>query len=1266
MLRHDGERHGAVKKLSLTIIASLLILNLASQAKAATTMVGSPVITSLDPAGYCPGSLVQISMTVQNLTTNGEEGRVNIALSTAAFGSCWTTLPNSINSNVWHFAKLGGGLGTVGAPLIGSNDNNSPNGGYRAFTIAGPITATLVFTIQLPPGLVYGQGYRFHIATKDYYLGVGQPADSTFCQAITACTPSGASSFVGKRVEGTAANGQIMLYWLDYDFINSTNNKVQDLIPACASIVSAQPNPYDGTPATIAGQLVTWRVADATSASTPTAYRESGALWVLVSLGACPGTDICNTGQFTSSFYGGAWQDTNEVCQPLNGPNVTILKRQYDATYAPVSTVNTGATVNYVLQYTLSGSGLQCFDSFNSYAVGTYNANAIPGGLWGKDPDSNNGDQWSIKSLPSGEKYIQYQNNQANYRILRYDCANAKTNTEDICGNKMIEVDVRIDGNAANGDTGIVIRNNGRTTGSSTRGYMVILSVDSQGAGNVQNLQLQKNLDPFNAGTAWPAGGGYTAPAATAPRQGVWYTIKALENPAGTFRIKYWERGTPEPGWQITYTDPNMIPDLLGCGNAGTAAGTGVGDGWVWRPGIAGQNDLMSYDNFRVYSSTALTNAFIWDTVPLGIDYVSASPLPVVASSGHIPDNSNNPATDYIKWSFTNSNHGATGNTLYEGSGSFTWTGTADCVESPTALNIAHINADLPATVQDSNETSLTINGCNTTPTNTPSRTATPTDTQTRTSTSTPTPTSTYSATPSATPTRTSTATPTSTSTYTATPSVTPSRTSTATPSATPSFTPTATVTFSRTQTSTATDTVTMGPSATPSPTFTATNTFTATPTFSATVTQSFTSTHTPTRTNTPSNTPSVTETSQYTSTDTPTITATPTFSETRTATPTFSATPTHTQTVTQSDTFTFTDTPSDTPTFTETPTDTQTATPSPTRTVTLTFTNSPTHSPTPVPVPHHVTIGAYNSAGELVKLIFDGGAQYAPGDLKLDADTIAGGAGGVNIAFPGYLYDPTQGATVGGVLWMADNNGGQTVSGGVYYIKATITDNFGQVTTLQHSVQVVSVVPENSLRIYNSAGEVVAEIALTATAGTTGRFSSMSLPSDQFAASFDPKTGGSTNGAFEVQMTDSKGNQVSYWWNGLTSQGIPAKSGSYVAELVYNAGTSGSRVVESKSFIVLQAGNIATLDGAFAYPNPVTQGGDILVGYPVSINYPAVARLYNLAGEMIAQSTDPAQKGVLRFPGGSLASGVYVLKVEKLSGAAVVVRTTLKVAVVH
>jgi hypothetical protein len=1235
-----------------------------------------PVITPLDASNpWCPGSLVQISMTVQNSTNNNEQGRVHIAVSSNLY-TTWASLPNSINANVWHYAREGGGLGTPATPLAGSNDNNYPQGGRHSFTTAGPIQQTLIFTIQLSPDLVYGQIYRIHIATNAYYLGVGQNADqgsvmSTPSFEFNACTPSGGSSFVGKRVEGTAAIGEIMLYWLDYDFINSTNNRIRDQIPACMTILGAQPQPFDGSPASITGNLVEWRVADATGASFPVPYREKGALWVLVSLpasapGPCAG-QVCNTGQFTSNFFGGAWQDTNQVCQSIDGVNVALYKRQYDNSYNPITSANDGDTVNYVLNYTLSGSGLRCFDSFNSYAVGTYNASAmsgLTGGRWSQDLDSNGGDQWRIQQLPSGERYIQYLNNQSNYRILRYQCNEAATNGEDICGDMMIQVDVRIDGNAANGDTGLVLRNNGRATGNQTRAYMVILSVDSQGGGNVQNLQLQKNVDPFNAGIAWPAAGGYTAPLASAPRQGVWYSIKAMEQPAGTFRLKYWERGTPEPAWQVTYTDPNMVATGHGCGNAGAGAGTGTGDGWVWRPGIAGQNDLMSYDNFRVYGAASLTNAKLWDTVPVGIDYQSSSP----PANGLPLPSGNGPYEGIIRWDFTGNNFGAVGGVLYEGSGSFTWTGRVDCTEAGTVNNTGMIGADPPATNQSSNTTVLSIASC-----------GTPTYTRTPTSTVTPTPSRT--ATPTFTLTSTPTWTPTSTPTRSDTPTHTLTRTPTSTPTATPTWTVTYTHTPTRTPTSTATDTITPGPTPTytltSTPTSTATNTYTFSHTPTHTPSRTSTDTPTSTRTHTPTYTwtPTITVTVPYTSTNTPTVTDTFTFSHTRTPTATPSATPTATPTATQTNTFspteTFTNTrtatPSATPsaTRTATPTATASTTATPTFTVTYTFSHSPTITETPVPVPHQIRLSAYNSAGELVRLIFSGSAQYLPGDLQLSDEVIPGGAGGgLSISFPGFLYNSELGQ-VTSVLWLATNNDGQPVDGGIYTIKAEITDNFGQVSTLQKTVQVISVAPRSELIIYNSAGEVVARPSLPPSS-TGRRYTNVKMEADSYAPEYDAN--GAVLEPLLFTLVDETGAEEPYYWDGRNALGVPVASGSYTAQLIYSpsgAGASGV-VIESKGFVVLRHEETGSLEGLMAGPNPAQRGAPIRIKYPVSPYYVATARVFNMAGELVGQGEDPGGSGWIVLRTDNLASGVYIVKVANQRGGATVSQRILKVAVIR
>ena len=410
-----------------------------------------------------------------------------------------------------------------------------------------------------------------------------------------------------------------------------------------------------------------------------------------------------------------------------------------------------------------------------------------------------------------------------------------------------------------------------------------------------------------------------------------------------------------------------------------------------------------------------------------------------------------------------------------------------------------------------------------------------------------------------------------------------------------------------------------------------------------------------------------MTLTSHYTSTNTPSITATPTAtpssSETVTSTGTASSTPSASITLTPS----ASDTRTETATRTATPTASETATVSATRTISATITMSPTASPSPVPAPHQVRISVYNSAGEEVRLLFNGAAQFQPGQLGLDKSVIPGGAGSLGISFPGYLLNPNGGGTMSGLTWIADNDSGQQVAGGVYTIKAEIVDQFGTVTTLQQSVQVISVVAENSLFIYNSAGERVAQVWLPSSVGT-GRFDSISLPLDNYGAQYDQSTGLIVaNGGFEIQLKDELGHLSSVYWDGRNSQGVPVASGSYTAELVYNApGAGGIRQVETKSFVVLQADKAVNLDGAYAYPNPALHSNELKVAYTPSLASSAVARLYSLNGELIAEAADVLQTGTLVFDIHQAASGVYLVKLEKQLGGATLVRTVLKVGIVR
>lgn len=316
------------------------------------------------------------------------------------------------------------------------------------------------------------------------------------------------------------------------------------------------------------------------------------------------------------------------------------------------------------------------------------------------------------------------------------------------------------------------------------------------------------------------------------------------------------------------------------------------------------------------------------------------------------------------------------------------------------------------------------------------------------------------------------------------------------------------------------------------------------------------------------------------------------------------------------------------------------------------------------MPLPNQVRIGAYNSAGELVKLLFDGPAQFQVGQLNVGNGVVAGGSGTLTLSFPGYLYDTSTGSLSKTLTWAADNNGGQLVDSGIYTLKAEIKDSFGQITTLQQSVQVLNVAPQNTLSIYNSAGELVRSLALPA-AGT-GRFSSMRFDDAAIAVRVDEVTGAMLGEPLKIYVTDEKGQEASLTWDGLNSQGQPVASGTYTAELVFATAGAARQVVSSKSLAVINAGPLASLSSAVAYPNPVRSGADVQVAYTPSAGTTAVGRLYDLAGELVSQAEDLANLGRLSFPGGSLAGGIYIIKVEKRSGAAVLARVQLKVAVVH
>ncbi len=310
--------------------------------------------------------------------------------------------------------------------------------------------------------------------------------------------------------------------------------------------------------------------------------------------------------------------------------------------------------------------------------------------------------------------------------------------------------------------------------------------------------------------------------------------------------------------------------------------------------------------------------------------------------------------------------------------------------------------------------------------------------------------------------------------------------------------------------------------------------------------------------------------------------------------------------------------------------------------------------------------MGVYNSAGELVDTLFNGSAEYVPGQLTLSSTVINGGSqgpdGSVHITFPGYLKMPS-GSASDVLVWSALNSGGQLVASGIYEIEVQYLNTFGQATTLDRSIQVIDEGPQNSLVIYDSSGEVVRRLTLPTSAGGVVGFS---LPVTTWAPAYDPATGKAGNPLVFDLSEASGGAPAQTSWDGLSDAGSPVASGVYTADLVYFSEEGASRVVIAKSFNVVSVDQ-GGLSGLKFGPNPA------MAGTPLTVDYNPVAGglveglLYDVRGSLVERELGGT--AALIFPTSGLASGVYIAVLEfSRAGAsgAPLSRSFLKVAVVR
>jgi hypothetical protein len=258
-----------------------------------------------------------------------------------------------------------------------------------------------------------------------------------------------------------------------------------------------------------------------------------------------------------------------------------------------------------------------------------------------------------------------------------------------------------------------------------------------------------------------------------------------------------------------------------------------------------------------------------------------------------------------------------------------------------------------------------------------------------------------------------------------------------------------------------------------------------------------------------------------------------------------------------------------------------------------------------------------------------------------------------VSVLFPGKLDNGGS-----SVFWDGYNEGGQAVDNGMYTFKLEVTDQFGKTSTFDRQISMVKTGGDNSLVIYNSAGEVVAEVPLT---GLPGELVDFSTETSSFALAFDSATG-QPRGRLLFYFKTADGSSRTWTWDGKTGLRQPLKSGSYLIRLVTSS-PSGGVSVATRAIVVISTGSDAAPQATAMAPNPAADTVNIL--YKPLPNAQAVAEVFTLAGERVCMGADGSRSGVMTLDISKLAPGIYLVNFTMTEGRGILSRRLMKLAVI-
>jgi hypothetical protein len=480
------------------------------------------------------------------------------------------------------------------------NDTSDSGNGWAGIGTGGTATcpATQVFNVTIPAS-ISGGTYNLIVEENSYYVGCANPSNAVTYATINIPLPPPALSVTKSVGTTVAAPDSLILFNLNYTYVNTSNVVLADTVPANTTLVQMSSGGI--STGTSPGSNLTWSLGNTAGPSV------SGAVWFLVSVnsGTSNGTLITNTA--SSSSFELSSTPSNSVTVTVSYPQLNVTKSESAAS------LSSGSSVTYTLAWLATGLNQELYDSYDS-SSGTPSgydgtsyftlANGGTSGTWNLTPDSVNGGQ-----------YITANGGGTYYPML------LRSSSIDQCTNYTVEGDLNIDStNLPNKDATMVIGFSGTATGN---GYLVGISNDS-GPGYIF---LQKTV-----------GGAATFPGTDGnivdqPVFNTWYTVKAQVIASGAsniISIRAWKRGTAEPAtWNLTYTDatpPSCDPSANYVG---------------WQA----DQGLDYYDNLQVFGTGPAANYSITDTVPTGVTYAGSSVSPVSTSP-------------FLSWSFPGTFYG--------------------------------------------------------------------------------------------------------------------------------------------------------------------------------------------------------------------------------------------------------------------------------------------------------------------------------------------------------------------------------------------------------------------------------------------------------------------------------------------------------------------------------------------------------------------------------------------------------------------------------